>query len=141
MFISGFMCGNSVYNNEVTLTSNGERDIFIACYDTDGDFYWADNHGGPGNDWAFQITSDNQNGYYITGIHNDEAVFGDTTLNTGLYQNIFVAKFQDSTIITGQGQVFDLINKTAIFPNPSNGLISLPDKYLATNHLTVQVLI
>ncbi|MCD4736282.1 MAG: T9SS type A sorting domain-containing protein [Bacteroidales bacterium] len=120
IFIAGYMYGNSVYNNEVILTSYGARDLFVACYDTDGDFYWADNHGGPGDDWAFQITSDHQDSYYITGFHNNDAVFGDTTLNTGQYQNLFIAKFTDTTIVTGKREITRNKDNVLIYPNPVN---------------------
>ncbi|MCD4747075.1 MAG: T9SS type A sorting domain-containing protein [Bacteroidales bacterium] len=139
MFISGFMYGNSVYNNEVTLTSNGERDVFIACYNTDGGFYWADHHGGPGNDWAFQITSDNLDGYYITGFHNDEAIFGDTTLNAGTYQNIFIAKFTDTTNITGQKEILSFNDNLLVYPNPSDGLFGISVKYPVNEDFNIRV--
>ncbi|MCD4665916.1 MAG: T9SS type A sorting domain-containing protein, partial [Bacteroidales bacterium] len=139
MFIAGFMYGNSVYNNEVTLTSYGERDLFVASYDTDGNFYWAENHGGPGDEWAFQITSDNQDGYYITGLHNDNAVFGDTTLSTGQYMNLFLAKFTDSTLITQQEDVISFQNQTFVYPNPSKGIINIPGKLQSSDYLYIRV--
>lgn len=86
MFIAGYMYGNSVYNNEVTLTSNGEKDIFIACYDTDGDndvfsasyednkIAWYENIDGNGNFIQHIITTSANGAYcvYSCDIDGDE---------------------------------------------------------------------
>lgn len=139
LLISGYMYGNSVYNNEITLTTNGLRDIFIACYDTDGDFYWANNHGGPGDDWAFQIANDNQDAFYITGIHNDEAIFNDTILNTSQYQNIFISKFTDTTLITRQKEVFEFQNEILVYPNPTHGVLYISQSIYNPDFIKIRV--
>ncbi len=49
------------------LIAEGGTDIFIAKFDTSGSVQWAKRIGGLGNDWAEDITIDDQHRLYITG--------------------------------------------------------------------------
>ncbi|MCK4654382.1 MAG: SBBP repeat-containing protein [Candidatus Cloacimonetes bacterium] len=78
--------------DDITLTSNGDRDIFIAMMSSDGNWVWADNAGG--NDWdsGFSIAIDNSGNLYVTGFFASTASFGPTTLTSSGGDDIFVAK-------------------------------------------------
>lgn len=126
IYATGYMFGNSVFNEDVILNSYGGRDIFISCYNTDGEFYWAENHGGPGDDWAFEISHDQNTGIYITGFHNDNAVFGDTALSANQYKNLFIGKFTDeNSCVFVDEMVGTKSSGFIIFPNPANNQITI----------------
>jgi len=123
IYLTGYFNGSSVFDNSIVLTSQGAKDIFVGCYNTDGNFLWADRHGGQGDDWAFQIVNDESDGYYITGFHNNQASFGDTTIYTSGFANLFFGKFTDNTVYTGLQTKAE--KNSILYPNPSNGSISL----------------
>jgi len=123
IYATGYMFGNSVFNDEVILSSYGGRDIFISCYNTDGDFYWAENHGSSGDDWAFEILHDKISSIYVTGFHNDNASFGDITLPANQNKNLFTGKFTDenSSVLISEND----LKQFKIYPNPSYGILHI----------------
>jgi len=122
LYLTGFFMENPLFGNSYPLSSNGGKDIFVAKYDTAGNFYWADDHGGPGEDWAYQIHQDNGNGFYLGGFHNDQAVFGDTILYSVDYQNLFFGRFLDTTCMVNVNQQ-ESNQMPFFYPNPSIGKI------------------
>lgn len=82
----------------VNVTSKGDRDIFIAKYDSDGNIIWAKNIGSQGYDESNCITLDIGGNIYITGSFTDTVDFDPgpstaTLISTPLYQDIFFAKY------------------------------------------------
>lgn len=81
LFITGFFVysayfGGPCIENEVELISMGDRDIFIAKYDSDGNFLWARSAGGPANDLGWGIATDLAGNCYISGFFLNMAYFG-----------------------------------------------------------------
>ena len=63
----------------MSLTSRGEGDVVVACYGPDGDFEWARQGGGPGNESARSFAADDRGcGYVIGPIYGSSATFGAT---------------------------------------------------------------
>lgn len=69
-----YVCG--IFNNtvtfetvagDVTYTSNGQTDIFIAKYNSTGDIIWVKRVGGANNDNAYAISSDSQGNVLVAG--------------------------------------------------------------------------
>ncbi|MFK7747874.1 MAG: hypothetical protein AB8B65_05770, partial [Kordia sp.] len=69
-----YVCG--IFNNtvtfetvagDVTYTSNGQTDIFIAKYNSTGDIIWMKRVGGANNDNAYAISSDSQGNVLVAG--------------------------------------------------------------------------
>ncbi len=96
--------GNSYVTGEITatstfgsfmITSAGERDIFVAKYDTGGNVIWARSGGGTSADIGFGIAVDAAGNSFLTGVFSDAATFGSFTL-TGAGGDIFVAKYGGS---------------------------------------------
>ena len=106
-YVTGHFDGSSTFGageaNETTLTSAGYFDIFVAKYDADGDLLWVKGAGGGGYDGGSSIAVDGNGASYITGDFESNATFGagesnETTLsNTGLWGDIFVAKFDTAS--------------------------------------------
>ena len=103
--------------NETTLTSNGDSEIFIAKYGTDGALIWAKSAGGEGSDISNDIASLPDGSALLTGRFQGAAVFGsgeanETEIICSEARCIFVAKCNaDGTIAwvksTGSPEYFD----------------------------------
>ena len=72
------------------ITSYGENDIFIAKYDSIGNFQWVQKAGGTSVDYGNGICTDNVGNSYITGSFNGTATFGTLQVTGG---GIFIAKY------------------------------------------------
>jgi hypothetical protein len=57
------------------LSSSGDSDIFVASYDTSGNFNWAHGIGGTGIDSGLGISTDLMGNIYLTGRYSDSADF------------------------------------------------------------------
>jgi hypothetical protein len=84
---------STAYFGDSTLESSGWYDIFIAKYDADGEFCWAAQAGGTEQDKANGIATDGSGNSIVTGFFFGTAVFGDSTLASGEYDDIFLAKY------------------------------------------------
>jgi hypothetical protein len=73
------------------LTTSGEADIFVACYDNSGTVQWAVPAGGPLIDRARGIGTDGLH-LFITGQYGGTASFGAGTLTAVDSSDIFVAE-------------------------------------------------
>lgn len=84
------------------LTSAGDNDIFISKLNRFGDFQWAKQIGGPGNDFCYSIAMDPMgNGdIYTTGYFTGTVDFDpgpdDFDLIAGVGQYIFISKLDDA---------------------------------------------
>ena len=91
IIVTGGFAGTSTFGN-ITLTSAGDYDIFIAKYDADGNFLWVVQAGGPDWDYGYGIATDGSGNSIVTGYFQGTATFGDTTLTSAGAYNIFIAK-------------------------------------------------
>ncbi len=82
---------------DIILTSNGSYDIFIAKLDSNGNWLWAKNAGGTGDDIGYGIAVDASGNSYVMGnFFSTTATFGSTTLTSNGVSDIFVAKLDSS---------------------------------------------
>ncbi|NVO02890.1 MAG: SBBP repeat-containing protein [Bacteroidetes bacterium] len=83
--------------NTANLTSLGGLDIFIAKYNSSGNYVWANRIGGAGNDNSISIALDNSGNIFITGYFNDTVDFNPSLATTNLISagqsDIFIAKY------------------------------------------------
>lgn len=81
------------FGGGVSLTSNGDNDVFIAKYNTSGTLQWARKMGGgTKSDKALGICLSNNN-IYLTGKFEGTANFAGTTLSSSGGRDIFVAMY------------------------------------------------
>jgi len=107
-YLTGFFSATATFApgqaNQTTLVSAGDRDIFVAQYDSVGTLVWAKRSGGAGTDRGFSISVDGSGNSYVTGVINGSATFGpgeanQTTLTSAGLEDIFVAKHDASGIL------------------------------------------
>lgn len=66
-------------DNDVILTSAGDRDAVVWKLDTHGDFQWARSFGGSARDEAFRAATDAGGNVYVTGPFQETVNFGTDT--------------------------------------------------------------
>ncbi len=83
---AGFEAGDS-------LTSSGSNDIYLSKYTNEGQFLWAKNFGGSGDDKGKAIVVDKNGNSYITGYFSSTGQFGSVNLVSSNSSNdIFIVK-------------------------------------------------
>jgi len=90
-YVTGLFMGTVTFGS-TTITSNGDRDVFIAKLDTNGNHLWAKQAGGATYDNGIGIATDSCGNSYVTGFFTSTATFGATTLTSSGGSDIFIAK-------------------------------------------------
>ncbi|MDD3633052.1 MAG: SBBP repeat-containing protein [Candidatus Cloacimonetes bacterium] len=94
-YVTGCFYGTASFGN-ITLTSGGGNDIFVAKLDSDGNWIWAQKAGGTDSDFGYDIAIDSSGNSYVTGYFAGTASFGDTNLTSGGGNDIFIAKLDSN---------------------------------------------
>jgi len=93
----------------ISLTSNGETDIFIQKFDFSGNFLWVRQMGGVGYESGNSITIDTENNVYITGYFSDIVDFnpgaGTANLIAVGSNDIFIQKLDSEGNFIWVGQM------------------------------------
>ena len=101
IIITGTYAGNIDFDLSSTthiVNGIGERDIFIAKYDSSGAFIWAKGIGSPSDDESYDIATDQTGNVFITGFFRETVDFnpdpvGEALLVSQGSSDIFVAKY------------------------------------------------
>lgn len=93
VYTTGIFEGSVTFGT-TTLTSKGERDIFVAKQDSSGNVAWAKSFGGTNDDYGKSIVIDNSGNIYATGFISGlgSATFGTTNLTSNGLDDMFVTK-------------------------------------------------
>ena len=76
-------------------TSKGGRDYVIVKYDISGDRKWIIQHGSSENDFGYDITTDNEGNFYITGSTGGDLDGNGSSDIGGSYGDIFLSKYNN----------------------------------------------
>jgi hypothetical protein len=115
MDISGklFITGEfNAYVYEYNLTTSGMADVFVACYDVNGNLQWAKGAGGSLIDRARGIGTDGNN-LVITGQFGSTANFGSFALTSADSSDVFMASlnnygdFRGAASVGGPADAYD----------------------------------
>ena len=96
VFITGGFRYTSLFGSISLKTSNGNADIFIACYDSSGNAIWAKKAGGSDNDSGRGIAVDANSNVFITGNCGLIATFGTKTIYGKDNDEIYFASYNVS---------------------------------------------
>ncbi|MEM6262038.1 MAG: tail fiber domain-containing protein [Bacteroidota bacterium] len=91
-YISGHFRGTTTFGGTSLSAASGSNDIFVTKINPTGQFVWAIQAGGSGEDVAWDITTDAAGNSHITGSFSNSANFGSTTLNSTRLNDVYVAK-------------------------------------------------
>jgi hypothetical protein len=95
VYIAGYFHGIANFGG-TTLTSAGERDVYVAKVSSSGGFVWANRAGGNSGDYVSHLLLDSSGNAYIAGYFHGTANFGGTTLTSAGGQDAYVAKVSSS---------------------------------------------
>ncbi|MFL5753206.1 MAG: SBBP repeat-containing protein, partial [Bacteroidia bacterium] len=84
------------YFGSIQMKSQGNADIFVACYNNSGTPIWVKKAGGDLSDYGRAIALDGNSNSYITGNFGHSATFGSTTINGVDSTEIFFASYDAS---------------------------------------------
>jgi len=91
ILVTGAFNGTAIFGSQ-SITSNGERDIFIAKLDSSGNWLWVTQAGGIEDDCGIAITTDSSGNIYVTGRFYEYATFGSNSVTSNGDTDIFVAQ-------------------------------------------------
>ncbi|HET6244691.1 MAG: SBBP repeat-containing protein [Bacteroidetes bacterium] len=80
-------------SNAVSPAFYGDRDIFVAKYDKNGNLKWANRSGSASAEWANGIAVDKKGNCYATGVFRSNCAFGSTVVNAIGNSDAFVIKY------------------------------------------------
>ena len=91
VLVCGYYTDSISFSGNNYLLGNGNRDIFIAKYDSSGNFVWSKSMGSYGRDEAKSIVCDVVGNVFVTGMFSHIVNFGGTSLTSpnGYYDMFF----------------------------------------------------
>ncbi|MGB0522471.1 MAG: RHS repeat-associated core domain-containing protein, partial [Flammeovirgaceae bacterium] len=99
VFVSGWFYNDITFDGVNRINaSNWQSDVFLAKYDAQGNFLWAQTGGTIGVDYGFRMEVDAQGNAYIVGSYTAGANFSGQTLTTQVAgkRDAFVAKYDEN---------------------------------------------
>ena len=90
--ITGKFKDEAAFGDTITITSEGDYDIFVAKINSDGEFEWATSTGGEDKDIGLSVSVLDNGSAIVTGSFQDTVAFGRSTLTSKGHNDGFVAK-------------------------------------------------
>ncbi|MFO7659976.1 MAG: hypothetical protein R6V77_03600 [Candidatus Cloacimonadaceae bacterium] len=91
IYVTGAFNSTMVFD-DITLTTNGKNDIFLAKMSTDGNWLWAKQIGGPEGDSFSSLCLDKAGNIFLSGRFSGTVNFGDLQLTEDEKGDLFIAK-------------------------------------------------
>ncbi len=91
--VTGSFFQTVLFPPTATISSNGDKDGFVAFYDPSGSCLWARNMGGSGSDKGIEVSNDKDGNVYVTGYINGNGYFDTLYLAGNGNDEIFLARY------------------------------------------------
>jgi len=134
-YITGQFEGSTQLDASTTLTSQGNSDVFVACYNPQGSLRWAQQGGGSGPDTGLGVGVDATGQVYVSGTTLGPAPFGAYTLSGPVA--VFIAKLTAPALSTTAGVALQKLNFS---PNPANEVLFLSSLPIGTKIMLADAL-
>jgi len=82
--------------SDTTVSSLGYQEIFVAKYKNTGELDWLKSFGGDWGDRGYSIITDNADNFYLSGIFGGTVFFGNDSVVSNGWFDVFVSKFNTS---------------------------------------------
>ncbi len=122
IYVTGYFYGSADFGDD-TLTSSGTADIFVTGLSPAGNWLWAEGTGSTNSDSGYGIATGSGNAVIVTGHFREEVDFGQTTLVSSGFSDVFVAKMSTGGVGIEESQEIhppDLGLLADAWPNPSS---------------------
>lgn len=122
-YISGAYFNSINFGNLPEMFSQGNQDVFLTKFDTNGNAIWSKTNGGVNNDFGFAVTCNTLNELFLTGTIGPQCMpFDDINANLNTASN-FISKLNTIPLYSNT-----FTNTTlAIYPNPVTDKINIQD--------------
>jgi hypothetical protein len=101
----GTFTGTKFIENNISITSAGNTDCFIAKYDSLNNYAWVRRFGGTSADALNQVLVHTDGTIYITGVFSGSISFGTASLSSTGSQDMFVAKYSKDGVYLWSARV------------------------------------
>lgn len=147
IYVSGEFGGNCDFNpsadENILSTPNNLTNAFVAAYNSSGEHQWSTSVGGLGNvtfvefNGYLPIALDNNNDVIFTGTYRqqldlDPSPTGETLVTSSSTNpniaGVFIAKYDNPINVCNLNNNDFEENKFTLYPNPSNGLVTISAK-------------
>ncbi|RLD50554.1 MAG: hypothetical protein DRI94_08340, partial [Bacteroidetes bacterium] len=128
LYLSGYFSDTLIYSND-TIYSNGDRDIVLFKFDSNGNLVWINHYGDNNNDECWGMDVDD-NYIYLSGHFVDSLKIGDIDLTTVDGSDVFVAKLDEN------GTTLWARSAGSIENDKSLGLVTANNKIYVTGHFS-----
>ena len=118
--VTGYFYGTTLIGDDA-YTSFGSQDLFIARFDSQGEFLWSERAGGIMADYISSMDIDAANNVIITGYFYGEMAIGDTTIYASSSSDIYLAKYSP------EGDLLWVITAGGISSDQSRAVSCDPD--------------
>jgi len=99
VYLSGYFAGTATFGTtQLSSTQQWDNDVFVAKLDTEGNWIWTTQGGGPNYQSCYSITANNNGDAYISGTYQYSASFGAISLAGAPNMNAYVAKIDSAGI-------------------------------------------
>lgn len=92
-YLTGAFAQTAEFRSDVTLTSRGSWDVFLAKYSSAGTLQWVQQAGGTADDRGYGVTADATGNLFVTGFYTTYATFGTFDVTGYGGHDIFLAKY------------------------------------------------
>lgn len=96
VYVIGYYQDEAKFTNSVTITSQGELDIFVVKYNSNGVFQWVRSAGGTGNESGGGIALGTSGNIYVTGSYEGTSTFDGITKTAQGSTDLFIAIYNNS---------------------------------------------
>lgn len=123
--VSGVLRGEASFTEGDTIHSLGDEDIFLVCYDKEGNIRWAKRMGGNIFERPSHLSYWGNDKFYLSGTFVDTFIVdSDTIVSNSLFEQGFIALFDTGGSLLKLFPILDLGEvKVYSFVNDSNGNI------------------
>lgn len=123
-YITGSYSG-TMHFGDLTITANGETDIFVAKLDNQGAWLWAETFGGSGSDSGADLVLDAAGNLCVTGTYTGTVNFTCGEVTSQGLSDIFVLKLDNS------GTPLAAVSGGGAGDDTGTGIVSTPDLHYA----------
>jgi hypothetical protein len=98
IYMTGYFYGTANFNN-LSLTSGGGSDVFLAKYDTNGEIVWVQKAGGSNSDTGKSLFLDDNGDVYLAGDFSNVASFNNTSVTSAGGTDVFIVKYTTNGVL------------------------------------------